>query len=973
MSRRLVISVLAVAGSLALASAAGIAFRLPLVAWLAEHQLAALGIPNASLTVERVGWREARIINVGAGLAGELRLAELVAGYRPMELLTGQLDRLAVKGLSLRLDLTGNRAALGTLQAPLDDLIGQPEETAASERRLPEITLAEVRVEALTPVGPATLAVDGRIEPRDGRTISTVLDLTLSGASGELTGQLSAERSADGRVAGDLGLDRGVLSIGEDGLVAELLESKLSFAWRGTGFERLNGDLSLQDIRFAGSDLGAAALHLDADESDLSASIRLGTGDGGFDLKGRLDIADLPGEPEVAAELELAAAAEASIWRLTPLPPPEAGRGHATFKLKGDLPVVIALERQPGQWLPWLLESRLEGEARVELENVTVPGEVSKLSAVVPVKAELDRGLLDLTLRLDAGLDTAGLPARWLAELGLPKEMLGPRLTVKLAADGGEPLELRLTPGEMQTAFELNGALALDAKKHLALAVAGELRGAVDQNLALTGLSSERLELSANSPALARTPITALSLASLLTFDLASDNGRLEHEVTAASSRISFHVNRAGRPPFTMQWAFDRLTLSGASLPDEGHQGTFRLDNGQLIVPEFALALEGLSASVPLGAKGLGEEIRFRVEAIKDLNQPPYYHPLNLVGRLKPRGTDFDVAVEIKGPGDVGRVVVTGWLNPVEARGNLRVVLEPLIFAPKGAQPAGLSPWLAKLGRTEGEVEGDAQIAWGPKSQGSGGAIALRDLSFEFDGIPVARLRLGLRLDDLLSPSSPPGQLLLADEIDIGVPLKDISVRFQLLQGTTPRVRVERAEFAALGGRFGLEDAVIDPAQPHQTLQLQVVDLELADLFDAIKVEGLTGRGRISGVVPLSVGPDGVAVLDAALGERSPGQLHFKSPAATQALRSGGESVELMLQALEDFHYERLKLTGEKAADGEVRLRIELQGSNPAVLDGRAFRFNITLTGNLNPLLSALIQGRQLSSDLLRRTWRLRQ
>ena len=103
MSRRLVISVLAVGGSLALASAAAVAFRLPLVAWLAERQLADLGIANAALTVEAVGWHETRITNVSAGLTGELRLAELIAGYRPTELLTGQLDRLAVKGLSLRL------------------------------------------------------------------------------------------------------------------------------------------------------------------------------------------------------------------------------------------------------------------------------------------------------------------------------------------------------------------------------------------------------------------------------------------------------------------------------------------------------------------------------------------------------------------------------------------------------------------------------------------------------------------------------------------------------------------------------------------------------------------------------------------------------------------------------------------------------------------------------------------------------
>lgn len=186
-------------------------------------------------------------------------------------------------------------------------------------------------------------------------------------------------------------------------------------------------------------------------------------------------------------------------------------------------------------------------------------------------------------------------------------------------------------------------------------------------------------------------------------------------------------------------------------------------------------------------------------------------------------------------------------------------------------------------------------------------------------------------------------------------------------------MRVERAEFASLGGRFRVEDTVFDPSQPQQALELQVVELELAELFDAMEIEGLTGRGRIGGVVPMTIGPDGVAVPNAALAGRSSGQLRYNSPTTAQALQSGGEPVALMLQALEDFHYETLKLTGEKTTDGEVHLRIELQGRNPEVLEGRAFRFNINLTGNLNPLLSALLQGRRLTSDLLGKTWRLRQ
>jgi hypothetical protein len=44
-----------------------------------------------------------------------------------------------------------------------------------------------------------------------------------------------------------------------------------------------------------------------------------------------------------------------------------------------------------------------------------------------------------------------------------------------------------------------------------------------------------------------------------------------------------------------------------------------------------------------------------------------------------------------------------------------------------------------------------------------------------------------------------------------------------------------------------------------------------------------------------------------------------------------------------------------------------MQGSNPDVLDGYPFKFNINLTGDLEPILSALQTGRRLTTDLLQR------
>jgi hypothetical protein len=72
-----------------------------------------------------------------------------------------------------------------------------------------------------------------------------------------------------------------------------------------------------------------------------------------------------------------------------------------------------------------------------------------------------------------------------------------------------------------------------------------------------------------------------------------------------------------------------------------------------------------------------------------------------------------------------------------------------------------------------------------------------------------------------------------------------------------------------------------------------------------------------------------------------------------------------MLQALEDFRYERLSLDIDKAVGGEAALKLSTLGHNPAVLDGHPFAINVTLTGNADRLLAAVLEAYSVSSRVL--------
>jgi hypothetical protein len=175
----------------------------------------------------------------------------------------------------------------------------------------------------------------------------------------------------------------------------------------------------------------------------------------------------------------------------------------------------------------------------------------------------------------------------------------------------------------------------------------------------------------------------------------------------------------------------------------------------------------------------------------------------------------------------------------------------------------------------------------------------------------------------------------------------------------------------AIGGSLTAEGGHIDPVTGSAQLRLNMTGVNLATLVEQLGFEQLEAEGRIAGVIPLRVDA-GIVIIDGAeLSAQGPGQIRFRSPDTRQALASGGEPVKLMLDALEDFRYDTLRMTLDKPAQGDTRIVMQLYGRNPAVLDGQIFHLNINLTGNADPLLAALAEGRRLQNQLMQPMFRL--
>ena len=181
------------------------------------------------------------------------------------------------------------------------------------------------------------------------------------------------------------------------------------------------------------------------------------------------------------------------------------------------------------------------------------------------------------------------------------------------------------------------------------------------------------------------------------------------------------------------------------------------------------------------------------------------------------------------------------------------------------------------------------------------------------------------------------------------------------------RILVEEASFSTVGSHITVHDTIVDPRSDQLETQLLVDEVDVGVLFDVLAVDGLSGTGELVGTIPIMRDGDRVVIENARLEADGPGVLRFRSDAAARALAGGGEHVDLVIKALKDFHYQTLTLTGNLDRAGEAKLRLEILGNNPEVLDGYPFQLNINLTGNPEPILEVLQLSRTLFRDILGR------
>ena len=298
----------------------------------------------------------------------------------------------------------------------------------------------------------------------------------------------------------------------------------------------------------------------------------------------------------------------------------------------------------------------------------------------------------------------------------------------------------------------------------------------------------------------------------------------------------------------------------------------------------------------------------------------------------------------------------TGTADLLAGSGQVDWRLEPLVFVPGQLQPATLVPTLAqaKLSAVSGRVE-----AHGTATLSSDGSVeyradvALREFSF---ATPLARVEQANGAIALRGPPlhTPAGQLVSIALLDLGVPLVDGLVEWQLRRDGTIALAQTRWGFA--GGELSAGELVIDPARALAgAITLRASDLELRALLAQTQLEGLSGSGRVVGELPLALRDGAIVVTGGVLRATDAGGTirYAPAPSIAQMAQSRPSDLGLAVAAFSDFRFDQLDAQLDGDLDGEVTIGLHVRGVNPGFQDGRPVELNLNLESRLADLVRA--------------------
>ena len=127
-------------------------------------------------------------------------------------------------------------------------------------------------------------------------------------------------------------------------------------------------------------------------------------------------------------------------------------------------------------------------------------------------------------------------------------------------------------------------------------------------------------------------------------------------------------------------------------------------------------------------------------------------------------------------------------------------------------------------------------------------------------------------------------------------------------------------------------------------LNVKVKKISLNQLLAIATSNKATATGVVSGTIPLIVNRDGTFILKKGNLQAEKAGIINLSP---DILPSEAMQVELLSEALKDFHYTSFNMAIESGNNEQIAMLLSLAGNNPEVYNGREIKLTVHLSGDV--------------------------
>jgi len=191
-------------------------------------------------------------------------------------------------------------------------------------------------------------------------------------------------------------------------------------------------------------------------------------------------------------------------------------------------------------------------------------------------------------------------------------------------------------------------------------------------------------------------------------------------------------------------------------------------------------------------------------------------------------------------------------------------------------------------------------------------------------------------------------------QLDVGLAIDNIQATLKV-SGVSPNIELTNfsAQLLQGSGKFGHFNYEVGSIEP-QALNMQLRQLQLAELIDSAEYEGLEAQASISGDLPLVLTGSVVTMKDGKVYADKPGYVRY-----TGLQANDNQLLGLVSEALSNYHFASLNSTAQYRQDGNLDLAVRMLGENPDMK--QKVNVNLNLNYDIPSLLRSLRAGRAVS------------